>query len=80
VYGRDYPLLSTYQAAATSVPAADDYYNRYNELRNSAYQALMLARVQSTRTATKGGTPGPPVSVGEQVLVVGDMFSTESGR
>jgi len=80
VYGRDYPLLSTYQTAATSVPAADDYYNRHNELRNAAYQALKLARVRSTRTATKRRIPRIPVPVGRQVLVFGDMFSTESGR
>jgi len=80
VYGRNYPLLSTYQTVATSVPAADEYFNRHNELRNSAYQALKLARIQSTRTASKRITPRPPVSVGGQVLVFGDMFSTESGR
>jgi len=80
VYGRNYPLLSTYQTAATSVPAADDYYHRHNELRNSAYQALKLARVWSSRTATKRRTPHLLVPVGGQVLVFGDMFSTESGR
>jgi len=80
VYGRDYPLLSSYQTAATSVPAADEYFNRHNKLRNSAYQALKLARIRSTRTATKRRTLRPPVSVGGQVLVFGDMFSTESGR
>ena len=80
VYGRDYPLLSTYRTAATSVPASDDYYNRHNELRNSAYQALKLARVRSTRTATKKRTPRPPVAIGERVLVFGEMFTTESGR
>ena len=79
VYGRNYPLLSTYQTAATSVPAADDYYNRHNKLRNAVYQALKLARIWSTMTATKRRTPCPPVSVGGQVLVFGDMFSTESG-
>jgi len=57
VYGRDYPLLSTYETAATSVPAADEYFNRHNELRNSAYQALKLARIRSTRTATVMGVP-----------------------
>jgi len=80
VYGRNYLLLSTYQTVATSVPAADDYYNRHNELRNSAYQALKLARIRSTRTTTKRRTPRPPVPVGGQVLVFGDMFSTESGQ
>jgi len=80
VYGRNNPLLSTYQTAATSVPAADDYFNRHNELRNSAYQARKLARIRSTRTATKRRTPRPPVSFGGRVLVFGDMLSTESGR
>jgi len=80
VYGRNYPLLSIYQTAATSVPAADDYYNRHNELQNLAYQALKLARIWSTRTATKRRTPRPPVPVGGQVLVFRDMFSTESGQ
>jgi len=80
VYGRNYPLVITYQTAAISVPAADDYYNRHNELRNSAYQALKLARIRSTRTVTKRRTPRPPVPVEGQVLVFEDMFSTESGR
>jgi len=80
VYGRNYSLLSIYQTAATSVPAADDYYNRHNELRNSAYQALKLARIRSTRTTTKRRTSRPPVPVEGQILVLGDMFSTESGR
>jgi len=31
VYGRDYPLLSTYRTAAPSVPAADEYFNRHNK-------------------------------------------------
>jgi len=79
-YGRNNPLLSTYQTAATSVPAAEEYFNRHNELRNSAYQALQLARVRSRRTATKRRTPRSPVSVGGEILVFGDMFSTESGR
>ena len=65
VYRRDYPLLSTYRTAAPSVPASDDYYNRHNELRNSAYQVLKLARVRSTKTVTKRRTPRPPVDIGE---------------
>jgi len=80
VYGRNYPLLSTYQTAATSVPAADDYYNRHNELPNSAYQALKLVRIPSTRTAIKRSAPRPPVPIKGQVLVFRDMFSTESGQ
>jgi len=44
------------------------------------YQALKLARIRSTRTATRRRSPCLPVSVGGQVLVFGDMFSTESGR
>jgi len=79
VYGRDYPLISTYRTAATSVPAADDYCNRHNKLRNSAYQALSLARIRSIRTVTKGRTPRPPVPGGREVLFCGDK-STESGR
>jgi transposase InsO family protein len=80
VYGRDYPMLSTFRTAATAVPASDEYYNRHQELRNSAYQALTLARFRSTRTATKRRTPRPPVEVGSKVLVFGKMFSTETGR
>jgi hypothetical protein len=80
VYGRDYPFLSTFRTAPTSVPASDDYYNRHQELRNAAYQALKLARIRSTRTAAKRRTPRPPVPAGGQVWVFGDQFKTESGR
>jgi len=79
VYGKDYHLLNTYQTAVTSVPAADDYYNRHNKLLNAAYQALKLARVQHNRTATKRRRLHPPIPVGVEVLVFGVMFSTESG-
>jgi len=40
----------------------------------------MLSRIRFTRTATKRRTPRPPVPVEGQVLVFGDMISTESGR
>jgi len=80
VYGRDYPLRSSYRTAATSVPAADDYYNRHTEHRNPAYQALKVARMWSTCSASKRRTPGPPGPVGGQLLVFGDMVSTESSR
>ena len=79
VYGRDYPLLSTYQTSATAVLATANYYNRDNELPNWANQACKLFRVRSTTTVTKRRTPHTPVPVGGQVLVLKDMFSTESG-
>jgi len=43
VYGRDYPPLDTYRVYPSAVPASDDYYNRHQEIRNAAYQALKLA-------------------------------------
>jgi len=58
--------------------AAEDYDTRHNNLGNTAYQALKLDRIWSTRTGTKRRTPPNPVPVGVQVLVFGDMFSTES--
>ena len=72
VYGRDYPMLDTYKTRPSAVPAADDYYNRYQETRNAAYQALKLARFKSTRTAAKRRNPEPPVVVGAQIMVFGD--------
>ena len=47
VYGREYPLLDTYRVYPSAVPASDDYYNRHQEIRNAAYQALKLARARS---------------------------------
>jgi len=52
-YGRDYPLLDIYRVYPSTVPDADDYYNRHQEIRNAAYQALKLVRARSTKTAAK---------------------------
>ena len=62
------------------MPAGDNLTNRDNQFRNLAYPALKLARVRSTRTVTKCRTSCPPVPVGRQGLVFGNMFSTESGQ
>jgi hypothetical protein len=80
VYGREYPPLDTYQTALTSVPASDDYYNRHQEIRNTAFQVSKLAIIRSTRTAATRNTPRPAVPVGGLLLVLGDWFATESGR
>ena len=61
IYGRDYPLLDTYEVYPCAVPASDDYYNRHQAIRNAAYLALKLARARSTKTAAsakKGVTSG----------------------
>jgi len=80
VYGQDYPLLDTYRVDPSAVPASDDYYNRDQEIRNAAYQALKLARVRSTKTAAKKRDDVKPVEVGGMVKIFGDQFATESGR
>jgi len=81
VYGRDYPLLDTYLVVHPSaVPASDDYYNRHQEIRNAAYQALKLARVRSTRTAAKRRDDVKPVEIGGIIMIFGDQFVTESGE
>jgi len=80
VYGRDYPLLDTYRVYPSAVPASDDYYNRHQEIRNAAYQALKLARARSTKTAAKRRNEVMPVEIGGMVMIFGDQFATESGR
>ena len=80
VYGREYPLLDTYRTRPSAVPAADDYYNRHQEVRNAAYQVLKMARFRSTRTAARRRNPEPPMAVGARIMVFGDQFATELGR
>ena len=79
-YGRDYPLLDTSRVYPSAIPASDDYYNRYQEIRNAAYQALKLARVRSTKTLAKRRDDGKPVEIRGMVMIFGDQFATESGR
>ena len=80
VYGREYPLLDTYQVYPSAVPASDDYYNRHQEIRNAAYQALKLARARSMRVAAKRRNDFNLVEVGGLIMIFGDQFATESGR
>ena len=80
VYGREYPLLDTYRVYPSAVPASDAYYNRHQEIRNAAYQALKLARARSTRVARRRRSEFEPVEVGGMIMVFGDQFATESGR
>jgi len=80
VYGRDYPLLDTYQVYPSAVPASDNYYNRHQEIRNAAYQALKLARVRCTKTTTKRRDNFKPVEIEGMVIIFDDQFATESGR
>ena len=80
VYGGDYPLLDTYRVYTSVVPASDDYYNRHQEIRNVAYQALKLARVRSTKTAAKRRDDVKAIEIGGMVMIFGDQFATESGR
>ena len=56
VYGREYPLLDTHPTYPSAVPASDDYYNRHQEIRNAAYQALKLARARSMSVAVMEST------------------------
>jgi len=80
VYGRDYPLLDTYRVYHCVLPPSDDYYNRHQEIRNAAYQALKLARARCTKTAAKRRDDVKPVGIGGMVMIFGDQFATESGR
>jgi len=80
VYGRDYRLLDTYRVHPSAVPASDDYYNRHQEIRIAAYEALKLARVRSTKTAAERRDDIKPVKIGGMVMIFGDQFATESGR
>ena len=80
VYGRDYPLLDIYKVYPSAVPASDDYYNRYQAIRNAAYQALKLARTRSTKAAAKRRNEFESVEIGGMVMIPGEQFATESGR
>jgi len=79
VYGRDYPLLDTYRVHPSAVPGSHDYYNRHQQIRNAAYQALKLGRVRSTKTAAKRRGDVKPGEIGGMVMIFGDQFATESG-
>ena len=74
------PYFSTYRIEGTAVPASENYLNQHQELRYDAYQALKLARIRSTRVASKRRTTHKPISIGEFLMVYGDRFATESGR
>ena len=78
VYGRDYPVLDTYEVYPSAVPASDDYYNRHQAIRNAAYQAWNLARARSTKMAAKRRNEFQPVEIGGMVMSFGDQFATES--
>ena len=80
VYGREYLLLDTYRVYPSAVPASDDYYNRHQEIRNAAYQALKLARARSMRAAAKRWNDFEPVEIGGMIMIFGDEFATESSR
>ena len=80
VYGRDHPLLNIYQVYPSLVRAPDDYYNRNQEIRDVAYQALSLARVRSSNTATRGRDNFQPVEIGGMLMIFGDQLATKSGR
>jgi len=81
VSGREYyPLFDTDRVNPSAIHAPDDYYNRYQESRNAAYQALNLARARSTRTAAKRRNECEPVMGRGMVMICGDQFGTESVR
>ena len=80
VFGQEYPLLTTIRFKNSSVPAADDYLNRHQQLRNTAFQALTLARMRSNRAARKRRRNHTPIKPGEHVMVLANQFSTMSGR
>ena len=80
VYGREYPLLDTYRVYPSTVHASDNYYNRHQEIRNAAYQALKLASARSMRVAAKRRNEFELVEVGGIIMIFGDQFTTESGR
>jgi len=79
VYGRDSPLLDTYQVYPSAVPASDEYYNGHQEIWNEAYPTSTLARVRSTKTAAKSRDNFKLVEIGGMVILFGDQFATESG-
>jgi len=80
VYGGDYPVLDIYRVYSSAVLASDTYYNRHQEIRNAAYQALNLARVRSTKTAAKRRDDIKPVEIWGMVIIFGDQFAMESSR
>ena len=72
--------MDTYRTYPSAVPASDDSYNRHQEIRNAAYQALKLARARSMRVAAKKRNEFKSVEVGGLIMIFGDQFATESGR
>jgi len=72
----DVPPIDTYRVYPSAVSAPDEYYNRHQEFRNAAYQALKLARVRSTETAGKRRDIFKPVEIGGMVMIFGDQFAT----
>ena len=80
VYGIEYPLLTTVRFTNSTVPATEDYLNRHQELRNTAYQAVKQARMRSTRTAAKRRRHHTPLKVGDYLLVLVGQTSTTTGR
>src|SRR5207237_5198886 len=80
VYGIEYPLLTAVRFTNSTVPATEDYLNRHQELRNTAYQALKQARMRSTRTAAKRRRHHMPLKAGDYLLVLVGQTSTTTGR
>ena len=80
VYGGEYPLFDTYSIYLSAVPTTDNYYNRHQEIGNTAYQALKLARARSMRVVVKRRNNFRPVQIGGLIMICGDQFATESGR
>ena len=72
--------LDIYRVYPSTVPASDDYYNRHQEIRNAACQALKLARARSIKTAAKSRNEVTPVEIGGMIMIFRDQFATESGR
>ena len=79
VYGIEYPLLTTVRCTNSTVPATEDYLNRHQELRNTAYQAVKQARMRSTRTAAKRRRHHTPLKAGDYLLVLVGQTSTTTG-
>src|ERR1700710_637261 len=80
VFGQEYPILTTVRFKNSSVPATDDYLNCHQELRNSAYQALILARMRSNRIARKRRRSHTPLKTGDYAMVLVNQFSMMTRR
>ena len=80
VYRQEYPLLDTYRVYPSAVPASNHYYNRHQEIRNAAYQALKLARARFMRLVAKRRKDFELVEGGGMRMIFRDQFATESGR